>query len=227
MAASTMSAADASATVVVGVRTVGDGTDNGATADANIAVAAQSAANARTAAIAGGSDSAAGDLYIATADDFAAAASAARTAADAGGKLAAISGDGAASNGCLTVLTHAAADTCTAATTGSVQTASFIVVVLNGQLAAGHIPFAAYGLVVLQTSVITAALQLVAAIQLDIGIALAGHAHGGFSPATGVDVQVVESDVHVALRSIDGDCVLIRRAGDDGAGVHHILIRTL
>ena len=61
--------------------------------------------------------------------------------------------------------------------------------------------------------------EVVVAIQLNRGIAAAGHAHGGFVPAAGVDVQVVESDVHVALRSIDGDCVRIRRAGDDGVGV--------
>ena len=66
--------------------------------------------------------------------------------------------------------------------------------------------------------------EVVVAIQLNRGIAAAGHTHGGFVPAAGVDVQVVESDVHVALRSIDGDCVLIRRAGDDGVGVLHILL---
>ena len=69
--------------------------------------------------------------------------------------------------------------------------------------------------------------EVVVAIQLNRGIAAAGHAHGGFVPAAGVDVQVVESDVHVALRSIDGDCVRIRRAGDDGVGVHLVDGRTL
>ena len=112
-----------------------------------------------------------------------------------------------------------AADTCTVETACGVQTASFIVVVLNGQFAAGHVSFAVYGLIVLQTGAITAALQLVVAIQLDIGIAAAGHAHGGFVPAAGVDVQVAESDVHVALGGVDGDCVLIRRAGDDGVAL--------
>ena len=79
----------------------------------------------------------------------------------------------------------------------------------------------------LQTSAIRATLQFVVTVQFDIGIALAGHVYScvgsivkgggtGIDSAAGVDLQVVEGDVHIALGGVDGDCVLIRRAGDDG-----------
>ena len=50
------------------------------------------------------------------------------------------------------------------------------------------------------------ALQRVVAIQLDIGVALAGHAYGGFLPAAGVDVHILECDLDliVLLFGLDG-----------------------
>ena len=123
--------------------------------------------------------------------------------------------DLAASDLYLSVIGGAsAADACTILSTGSLQTA-VLIVVLNGQLAAG------VGLVMFQTGVTAAALQLVVAIQLDIGIAFAGHAHGGFVPTAGVDVHILECDLDliVLLFGLDGDGVLIRRAGDDGVAL--------
>ena len=57
----------------------------------------------------------------------------------------------------------------------------------------------------------SAALQLVVAIQLDIGIALAGHAHGGFAPSAGVDVQILERDLYLIalIFGLDGHGVLV------------------
>ena len=50
------------------------------------------------------------------------------------------------------------------------------------------------------------ALQRVVAIQLDIGVALAGHAYGGFVPAAGVDVHILECDLDliVLIVGLDG-----------------------
>ena len=97
---------------------------------------------------------------------------------------------------------------------------SFIIVVLNGQLAAGHISFAVYGLVVFKGGVCTTTREFVVAIQLNRGIAAAGHAHGGLA-ASSLDVHILERDLDliVLIFGLDGHGVLIRRAGDDGAGV--------
>ena len=86
--------------------------------------------------------------------------------------------------------------------------------------------------VLFEARIITAALQLVVAVQLDGRIVVALHGDGGFALlgravtadvplglAADVDLQVVEGDVHVALGGVDGDGVLIRLAGDDGVGV--------
>ena len=74
------------------------------------------------------------------------------------------------------------------------------------------------------------ALQRVVAIQLDIGVALAGHAYGGFVPAAGVDVYILECDLDLIAPGVDGHGV--GRSGvltifDDGVGVFHLLIRPL
>ena len=100
------------------------------------------------------------------------------------------------------------------------QTASFIIVVLNGQLAAGHISFAVYGLVVFKGGVCTTTREFVVAIQLDRGIAAAGHAHGGLA-ASSLDVHILERDLDLIalIFGLDGHGVLIRRAGDDGVAL--------
>ena len=45
---------------------------------------------------------------------------------------------------------------------------------------------------------------MVVAIQLNRGIAAAGHTHGGFLPAAGVDVYILECDLHLILPGVDG-----------------------
>ena len=76
------------------------------------------------------------------------------------------------------------------------------------------------------------ALQRVVAIQLDIGVALAGHAYGGFVPAAGVDVHILERDLDliVLIFGLDGHGVgrsFVLTICDDGVGVFHLLIRPL
>ena len=99
--------------------------------------------------------------------------------------------------------------------TGSLQTA-VLIVVLNGQFAAG------VGLVVLQSGMGRAALQLVVAIQLDGGVAAAGHAHGGFVLFAGVDVHIVQLDLNLIVLIFGLDSHSVGRSGvpvlicDDG-----------
>ena len=94
--------------------------------------------------------------------------------------------------------------------------------------------------ILLEASIVAAALQLVGAVQFDGRIVVALYGDGGFARidwavtadvplglAADVDLQVVEGDVHVALGGVDGDGVLIRLAGDDSVGVLHILLLPL
>ena len=72
--------------------------------------------------------------------------------------------------------------------------------------------------------------EMVVAIQLNRGIAAAGHAYGGFVPAAGVDVYILECDLDLIAPGVDGHGV--GRSGvltifDDGVGVFHLLIRPL
>ena len=77
------------------------------------------------------------------------------------------------------------------------------------------------------------ALQRVVAIQLDIGIALASHAHGGFAPAAGVDVHILECDLYliVLIFGLDGHGVgrsfVLVTICDNGVGVFHLRILPL
>ena len=69
--------------------------------------------------------------------------------------------------------------------------------------------------------------EMVVAIQLNRGIAAAGHAYGGFVPAAGVDVYILECDLDLIAPGVDGHGV--GRSGvltifDDGVGVLHILL---
>ena len=127
------------------------------------------------------------------------------TAADTG-SISTNSSNRAASDGDLTGFCTTTANTSTKVSTRCGQTASVIVVVLNGQLAAGHISFAVYGLIVLKTGVFVAALQLVVAIQLNGGVTFAGHAHGGLALFAGIDVHILECDLNliVLIFGVDG-----------------------
>ena len=125
-----------------------------------------------------------------------------------------------------------AADACAAAVAAlRGEGAVLALVVLDGQ---GALRLVA---VLLEASIVAAALQLVIAVQLDGRIVVALHGDGGFARidwavtaaiplglAADVDLQVLEGDVHVALGGVDGDGVLLRLAGDDGVGVLHILL---
>ena len=77
------------------------------------------------------------------------------------------------------------------------------------------------------------ALQRVVAIQLDIGVTLAGHAYGGVVPAAGVDVYILECDLDLIVLIVGLDGHGVGRSGvlvlicDDGVGVFHLLIRPL
>ena len=160
---------------------------------------------------------------------------AACTVADACRVAPAHSLDGAAPDGDVAAgALDAAADACAAEAALSGEGAVLALVVLDGQSSLRLV------FVLLKTRIITAALQLVVAVQLDGGIAAALHGDGGFARidwavtadvplglaaaihlglAADVNFQVVEGDVHVALGGVDGDGVLIRLAGDDGVGV--------
>ena len=118
------------------------------------------------------------------------------------------------------------ADACAAVAAFSGEGAVLALVVLDGQ-SAFRLLF-----VLLEASIVAAALQLVFAVQLDGGIAAALHGDGGIALPdravtaaipllliADVNFQVVEGDVHVALGGVDGDGMLLRfarLAGDDG-----------
>ena len=163
-------------------------------------------------------DLAAGDGHIAAAFE---------AAADTCAKFSTGSRDLAASDLYLRVIDASAADACTKLSTGSLQTAAVLIVVLNGQFAAG------VGLVVLQSGMGRAALQLVVAIQLDGGVAAAGHAHGGFVLFAGVDVHIVQLDLNLIVLIFSLDSHSVGRSGvlviicDDGVGVHLVDDRAL
>ena len=126
----------------------------------------------------------------------------------------------------LEQIAASAADASAFESADSLQTA-VLIFVLNGQFAAG------VSLVVLQSGMASAALQLVVAIQLDIGIALASHAHGGFAPSAGVDVQILERDLNliVLIFGLDGHGVgrsfVLVTICDNGVGVFHLRILPL
>ena len=154
------------------------------------------------------------------AGNFDVAALAVHTAADTGSALAAhglyrAAGDLDVAAGAL----HSSADACATfvAALGG-EGAVLALVVLDGQGALWLVA------VLLEARIVAAALQLVFAIQLDGRIAIALDPDSSFALIAGVDLQVVEGDVHVALGGVDGDGVLLRLAGDDGVGVLHILL---
>ena len=133
---------------------------------------------------------------------------------------AALDGDAAAG------FLRSAADACAAFAAFGGEGAVLALVVLDGQ-SAFRLLF-----VLLEASIVAAALQLVFAVQLDGGIVVALHGDGCIALpdravivaiplllSADVDLQVVEGDVHVAVGGVDGDGMLLRLAGDDGVGV--------
>ena len=156
-------------------------------------------------------------MDLAAADGHIAVAS--EAAADTCAIFSTGSRDLAASDLYLSVIGGAsAADACTILSTGSLQTA-VLIVVLNGQFAAG------VGLVVFQAGMAAAAFQGVAAVQLNGGVAAAGHAHGGFVLASAVDVHILELDLHIVVLVLGVDGHGVGRGGvllticDDGVSI--------
>ena len=135
--------------------------------------------------------------------------------------------DGAAPDGDVAAgALLSAADACAAVAALSGEGAVLALVVLDGQGALRLV------FVLLEARIVTAALQLVFAVQLDGHIVVALHGDGGIALpgravtaaihlglAADVDLQVVEGDVHVALGGVDGDGMLLRLAGDDGVAL--------
>ena len=72
--------------------------------------------------------------------------------------------------------------------------------------------------------------EMVVAIQLNRGIAAAGHTHGGVVPAAGVDVHILECDLDLVVLTVGLDGHGVGRSFvrflicDDGVGVLHILL---
>ena len=152
--------------------------DHGVTGDDHRGVAVETAAaNARAASGVRVVRGAAPSRDIAARDGHH-AVSAATTAANACTVLLSSGGDGAAGDLEGTgIFDICSADPCAAEAAGGVQTA-VLVLILNGQLAADHVPVGVLFLVPLQARVPAAAFQRVAAVQLNGGVAGARDAHG-------------------------------------------------
>ena len=201
----TVEAGDAAAAVVIAVAAIGvDRTAGDGDAAAVAADAAAAEAITARATASGGSDRTAGD------GDVAAVAADAVAAGDVA--ASAIGRDHTAGDGEAAV----AGDMDAAAAGAALGRQAVIFAAGDGEAAAA----------------VDVALQRVVAIQLDIGVALAGHAYGGFLPAAGVDVHILECDLDliVLIVGLDGHGVG-RSFGlticDDGVGVFHLLIRPL
>ena len=88
----------------------------------------------------------------------------------------------------------------------------------DGQFSAGFIGIRLF--VVLQTSILVAAGQCVVAVQLNVGIAAAGHIHSGLACRAGVDLHILQGDIgRLVFVCIDGDRVPRACAGDGDVGV--------
>ena len=107
----------------------------------------------------------------------------------------------------------------------AVDTAAAVVAV-GSDRTAGDGEAAAAG----DAAAVDVALQRVVAIQLNRGIAAAGHTHGGFVPAAGVDVHILECDLDLVVLTVGLDGHGVGRSFvrflicDDGVGVLHILL---
>ena len=184
--------------------TAGDGDAAAVAADA----AAAEAITARAIA-SGGSDRTAGDGEAAAVDAVAAGAITARAIASGGSDRTAGDGDVAAD----------AVDAVAAVATLSRQAVIFVAG--DGEAAAA----------VAVDAVTTG--EMVVAIQLNRGIAAAGHTHGGFVPAAGVDVHILECDLDLVVLTVGLDGHGVGRSDvrvlicDDGVGVHLVDDRAL
>ena len=223
-AADAVAAVAVLAVAAIGVdRTAGDG-------DAAVAVDAAAAAEAAAVTAIGSDRTTAGDGDAAAAAD--AVAAAAVRAASALGSDRTTAGDGDAASAVDTAAAVVAVGSDRTAGDGEVAAAgdaAAAVVAVGSDRTAGDGEAAA----AVDAAAVDVALQRVVAIQLDIGVALAGHAYGGFVPAAGVDVHILECDLDLIVLTVGVDGHGVGRSGtliticDDGVGVFHLLIRPL
>ena len=208
-------AEDAAAAVFAAAAFGRDGTAGG-DGDAAVIGDAVAAVAAVCAVAASGVDRTAGNGEAAEAGD----------AATAGAvfAVAAIGVDRTAGDGEVFAEDAAAAGAVCAAATLGRQAVSFAAG--DGEAAAAGDAAEAIAAVVADTTG-----EMVVAIQLNRGIAAAGHTHGGFVPAAGVDVYILECDLDLIVPGVDGHGVgrsfVLVLICDDGVGVLHILIRPL
>ena len=199
-------------------------------ADGDSTIAVVTATNTGTIVTTFGSDIAASNCHIAvTADGLADGLFVTGTAANTGTLTTTVGSDLTARNGHLAVLFVTAADAGTLGTTRSSQTASsigrislcgaiIILFVLNRQRAA------VVGLVMFQTGMTRATRQSIITVQLNVRIAAAGNAYSGFACFAGVDIDIIQRDVHrLAFICVDGDRVPRAFAGDGDFVVRTIL----
>ena len=191
-------------------RTAGDGDAAAAAADAVAAVAVFAVA-------ASGVDRTAGDGDAAVAVDAAAAADAAAVTAIGSDRTTAGDGDAAAAVDTAAAVVAVGSDR----TAGDGEAAAAVdAVCAAAALGRQAVIFAAgdgEAAAAVDAAAVGVALQRVVAIQLDIGVALAGHAYGGFVPAAGVDVHILECDLDLIVLTV----------GLDGHGVGRSVLLTI
>ena len=132
-------------------------------------------------------------------------------ATNTGTVIAATGSDFAASNGYLSVISEAAADTGTASTTVGGKF-TVVIIVRNGQSAAGFLSLGICFFIMLQTGMTRTTRQSIITVQLNVRIAAAGNAYSGVACFAGVDIDVIQRDIHrLSFICIDRYC--IRRRG--------------
>ena len=142
--------------------------------DSTIAVG--TAANTGTQTAARSGDRTARNCHIAIASGGVIVSAATNT----GTVIAATGSDFAASNGCLSVISEAAADTGTASTTVGGKF-TVVIIVRNGQSTAGFLSLGICFFIMLQTGMTRATRQSIITVQFNVRIAAAGHIHSGLA----------------------------------------------
>ena len=105
-----------------------------------------------------------------------------------------------------------AADSSTSVITTGGSQRTILIRVSDGQCAAGFVALRIGLLIMFQTCVPAAARQSIITVQLNVRIAAAGNAYSGFACFAGIDIDVIQRDIHrLAFICIDRYC--IRRRG--------------
>ena len=130
------------------------------------------------------------------------------TTANTGTLVTTVGIDIAASNCDSTIAGVTAANTGTLVTTVGGKF-TVVIIVCYGQSTA------VIGLIMLQTGMVISARQSIITIQLDVRVAFAGNAYSGSACFAGVDIDVIQRDIHrLAFPCIDRYCIRrrVRRA---------------